>query len=174
MKFKANLNEASFKAVVNKIKDLATPMGAKVAKEVGETVVDLMKTSIEAGNSPIAGRGKFQAYRGEYRKGIIKRGYVSQDGTRYKKSLTPVNLKVSGKFLDSLKATVQRTKNGYAVVIGLSGNLSNKKEEGHRSGHNGQAERPIIPQEGEKFSQAIQRVYLDIINDAIAVIAKRK
>lgn len=174
MKFKVNLNDAAFKGVLDKLNSIREPVDSKTAKQIGEAVIETMKQVISTGSSPILGRGKFEAYRGEYRRGIQKRGYVSQDGTKYRKSLSPVNLKVSGKFLDSLRATVRRTKGGYAAVISLSGVLSNKKEEGHRSGHNGQAERPIIPQEGEKFSRLIQGVYLDIINDAIAVIAKRK
>lgn len=174
MNFKVKFDDAAMKRVVEKIEEVSMPMDSQTAKKIGDEVVDAMKASIETGSSTIMGRGKFEAYRGTYRKRIQKYGYVHTEDGKFSKRLRPVNLKVSGKFLDSLKATVQRVKGGYASVIGFSDKKSQKKEQGHREGANEQAERPIIPQSGEKFTQRIQEIYLSLINERIARVIKRK
>lgn len=174
MKLKTKIDDAAFKSVLNKIKDIQDPISSSVAKSIAASVVSEMKRLIATGKSTIAGRGNFGAYRGEYRRRIQKYGYVYSEGDKYSKQLKPVNLKVSGKFLDSLRSLSQKTKSGYAAVIGFTTKRSNLLETGHRDGANGQAERPIIPQEGERFVTTIQQLYLSIINEAISKIAKRK
>lgn len=156
--------------VLDKIQELSEPVNQRTAREVAREVVDKMREVIASGKSPILGNGQFEPYRGQYRSRIQKYGRI--DG--YSKKLRPVNLTLSGKFLESLKGSVQKVRSGYAAAIGFSDKKSQKMEQGHREGANGQAERPVIPQSGEKFSLVIQNVYLDIINERIATIAKRK
>jgi hypothetical protein len=170
MNFKANINKAAMKKVLDKIQELSEPIGQRTAREVSREVVEKMREVIASGKSPILGNGSFEPYRGQYRARIQKYGRVNG----YSKKLRPVNLTLSGKFLESLKGSVQKVKSGYAAVIGFSDKKSQKMEQGHREGANGQAERPVIPQSGEKFSTIIQKVYVDIINERIATIAKRK
>lgn len=170
MNFKAKIDNAAFKKVLEKIQELSEPVNQRTAREVAKEVVSKMQDVISSGKSPILGKGNFEPYRGQYRSRIQRYGRI--DG--YSKKLRPVNLTLSGKFLESLKGTAEKVRNGYAAVIGFSDKKSQKKEQGHREGANGQAERPIIPQSGEKFSQVIQGVYLDIINERIATIAKQK
>ena len=174
MNFKAKIDNAAMKKVLNKIEELSSPIDQTTAKKLGDRIVSMMKDVVSVGSSPILGRGKFEAYRGEYRRRIQKYGYIHTDEGKVSKRLRPVNLKLTGKFLEALKYTVKKTTNGYATTIGFFESKNQKKEEGHRKGANGQAERPIIPQGGEKFSTVIQNEYLDIINEKIARITKSK
>ena len=170
MNFKTKIDNAAIQKVLNKLEELSEPVNQRTAREVASEVVSKMKESISSGKSPILGNGNFDPYRGQYRARIQRYGRIGE----HTKKLRPVNLTLSGAFLESLKGTVAKVKSGYAAVIGFSDKKSQKKEQGHREGANGQAERPIIPQSGEKFSLVIQNVYLDIINERIATIAKRK
>lgn len=174
MKLKAKFDNAAFKSILDKIKDIQEPVDSRIAKNVANSVVEEMKKEISVGKSTIAGRGKFEAYRGEYKKRIQRYGAVSSGGAKYSKKLKPVNLKVSGNFLESLKGSTEKSKNGYAAVISINGVKNIKIEQGHRDGANGQAERPIIPINKERFVTSIQKVYLRLINEAIARISKRK
>jgi hypothetical protein len=69
----------------------------------------------------------------------------------------PVNLRLSGKFLSKLKYQV-KSKN--VVEVGFFDQYGKDLEDGHREGTNGQLERPIIPQEGEKFVNSIRLAIL--------------
>lgn len=75
----------------------------------------------------------------------------------------PVNLKLTGHFLDHLRMKVTGTLGEHGIEIGFySGDKDRRgveawlKEEGHRLGANGQPSRPIIPIGTEEFAQVIQ------------------
>lgn len=82
----------------------------------------------------------------------------------------PVNLLLSGQFLEALKALVSGSETNAKLEIGFedSDEKNNQIEEGHRIGWLGQGKRPIIPQEGEKFAQRIQRAAEKIMGQIIA------
>lgn len=69
------------------------------------------------------------------------------------KKLRPVNLNLSGDFLDNLVSQVKNKK----LRIGFFKDPWMKYESGHREGVNGQPKRPIIPNVGEEFTQSIYR-----------------
>lgn len=127
------------------------PVDKRTAKAVQKAVVELVLGSALSGNSPIAGKGKFPAYRGSYRE-QIRRGKIPG------KSLRPVNLLLDGDFLASLKAKISpNTEQGWGIEVGFFDRKSIKKEQGHREGANNQAKRPLIPQDNEKFNRAINK-----------------
>ena len=167
-KFTAKIDEKSIKAIQRKLKDLQSPITQKDAKKMGTAVIREMKRLISRGVSPIRGKGKFPPYKKPER----------YPGKR--KSKTPVNLKLSGKFLKDLKAKPkpQKKSRGYTAEIGYRDPDQQIKEEGHRKGGSPgkrQPKRPTIPtQSGEQFAQRIQDVYLRFILKLQRKIAKRR
>lgn len=113
-------------------------------ESVGRRVVSSMKDLIAKGISPIRGNGRFPAYK---------------DPTKYpgkKKAPRPVNLFLSGDFMDSLSNKSIRSGDGYNAEIFYKGRESQLKEKGHREGANGQRERPTIPEGSEEIAKSIE------------------
>lgn len=104
-----------------------------------------------------------------------KRGYpYSVQGQFPNKKPRPVNLFLSGDFLKSLKHYVSGGgKSRNILEIGFKdedsvGEVSAVvKEDGHRTGANKQAKRPIIPQGNERFAQRIERTIQKILNQSL-------
>lgn len=144
---------AGLDQAVRKLRDVQTFTRAE-AEEIGRAVVDAMKASITTGNSPIAGYGRFPAYKNPKR-------YPGN-----KKPHTPVNLTLKGRFLDSLTYEVLQSRKGkgWDVVFFYRGTDQNLKEVGHRRGANGQPKRPTIPdtRSGERFSRLVEDAYMRV------------
>lgn len=174
MSVTVNIDEAALKRVRQKLKDLERPLNKKESNDMGSQVIKEMKNLVSKGISPIVGAGlskRFEPYHGSYRKQIKDRGRV--DG--YRKALRPVNLKLSGAFLKSLRRTVtKRSGGGWDTVIGFNDELSEDKETGHREGANNQRKRPIIPEGNETFAQRIQLILLRHIKESVDRIRRRK
>jgi hypothetical protein len=168
MKFTARIDRAAAEAIQKKLADLPNALTKEDARQMGEDTVDEMKKSIAVGTSPIQGNGKFPAYKNpkKYPGGVKKRF----PGKRER----PVNLYLSGEFLDALISKVVKTRFGYGASVGYEGSKQNKKEQGHREGANGQPERPTIPQGGELFTTRIQKILRDAMLEAIDRIARRR
>lgn len=86
----------------------------------------------------------------------------------------PVNLFLSGAFLEALQAHVTGVAGDYGIEVGFfpgwtdqNGVEAATKEQGHREGANGQAERPIIPIGTEDFAITIQNAIWGIIEEEI-------
>lgn len=92
------------------------------------------------------------------------------------KKRRPVNLYLSGDFLDNLGELTEDRKLGkdFNVSLGFKGKFA-KYEQGHREMANGQGFRPIIPiKEGnETFVVTIQKLYVDLIRQAIKNYRKK-
>lgn len=77
----------------------------------------------------------------------------------------PVNLYLSGNFLDSLMTWTE----GSRLFIGFKDKKSQDIEKGHRTGGvkgvNDQPKRPIIPESGEEFSPSIYRRIADKVQE---------
>lgn len=89
----------------------------------------------------------------------------------------PVNLFLSGDFLEALKALVSGSETNAKLELGFEDNSEESLiEEGHRIGWLGQGKRPIIPQGSEKFAQRIQRVAEKLMGQIIAtrLITRRR
>jgi hypothetical protein len=155
--------------------------------QIGDEVVKEMKSMISKGISPIEGNGRFPEYksksdvrkqgrskRGSQKTPSRRKGKPKPTGYPYNvqkdfpnKRPRPVNLFLSGDFLKMLKRIVTVGSQRPTLEIGFEDELSVKKEDGHRTGANGQAKRPIIPQGNEKFAQRIQRVIQTTLNNSL-------
>ena len=170
MSFKVKVKGSPFKKLENDLKKVRTAVTKAAAVKAGDAGVQEMKKLISKGTSPIEG-GSFPAYRGKYREDIKKGRYKG-------KSLSPVNLKLSGKFLKSLKSLAPDVVKGgsYQPRIGLDKRVDRKagdKETGHREGANKQAIRPNIPQDGEDLKQGVLRKIADYLTDVVDKYVKR-
>lgn len=145
-------------SVLNEIGKM--PLDPATARTVGETVVGEMKTLVASGVSPIEGKGKFPAYKNP-------RKYP---GTR--KSKTPVNLKLSGDFLNGLKHSPVKGEHGYEASIYYRSDQE-PKEKGHMEGANGQPKRPTLPvDKGQEFTARIRLLYTNLIRERIFRLLK--
>lgn len=79
------------------------------------------------------------------------------------KKARPVNLKLYGDFLNHLEARVNRK----LIEIGYFKESEGAKELGHREGANGQAIRPTIPMNSERFNAAIEAELLRAVDDVL-------
>lgn len=178
-KFKADI-EREFKTTVNKAMN---KIDRKDTMKIGEAVIDEIKTMASKGISPIKQNGRFPAYKWVGKANAIVKVARSLTGERKKsakqkaanlkkgkypysvqrkfpgKRERPVNLFLSGDFLDSLKVIPLAR----GLRIGFFDKLSVKKEQGHREGANGQPKRPILPTRGEEFSPSIYRRVVDTL-----------
>lgn len=143
--------------------------------DIGEQVIDEMKTAIAKGISPIKDAGRFPAYLWAGKKQLARKSGTKkkQADREFKnkypysamkdfpdKRERPVNLALSGAFLRALKAKVQ----GSTLYIGFFDGDKDKHgtpfgdyESGHREGVFGQPKRPIIPDGKEELSQSVYR-----------------
>lgn len=161
MSLKAKIDAKELSFLKSKLEKLKKPVEKSDAEDIGKVVIDEMKNMISKGISPILDQGRFPAYKNPER-------YPGK-----LKNKRPVNLKLSGSFLDSLKYKAVTSKSGYATEIFYKGKKQNLKEQGHRDGANGQPSRPTIPQDGEQFAARIKRLYSKIYKDRINRILKK-
>lgn len=144
-------------------KDLKAPLTPKDLVEIGEEVISEIKRSVDIGKSPVSTGGRFPAYK----RGGDPDGYPNSVKKRYpNKRNRPVNLRLSGEFLD--KALRYKTNpSKQALSIGFFDSKNAAKEQGHREGAKGQPKRPIIPQGSEKFSLQVTQRIVDLMLQAI-------
>lgn len=133
--------------------DMRRIFNADVLSAMGESAVEDMKAFIAGGDSTIEGRGEFPAYKNPDK----------YPGKR--KPHSPVNLLLSGDFLNALHYRINQAK--IAISIYYSDRKSKLKEQGHREGANKQPRRPTIPNEREKFRKAIMLNIDAIVNRAL-------
>jgi hypothetical protein len=119
----------------------------KVLENAGEIFIEEIKNRATKGQSPIREfPRRFPAYAAQRKKGDGVKRYPDTVKKKFpSKRKRPVNLTLSGKFLNSLKYKVKRGKRP-RITVGFFNRLSRKKEKGHREGANQQPLRPIIPQ----------------------------
>lgn len=155
------INKNSLDRLVERLDTLANPTRRRDAEDLGKLVVREMKHDIAALQSPIRGRGKFPA---------LKKGY--KERKKRETGRDKPDLDLTGRFLRSLSSKANQVKDGWTTTIGFTSKLSRKKELGHREGANGQAERPIIPNENEGFnrriSQQIRKFFLKRVRDIVS------
>ena len=106
---RVKINTPSLDHLVNSILSAITKISKTALKKV------IVTDSIALGISPVKGEGKYQQYSASY-KGAIK----GKKFSTYGKSISPVNLKLSGKLHDSFY--VEPTKTG--LTIGFNDKLA--------------------------------------------------
>lgn len=152
-----SINIKGDKQLLKFLKNLETPIDRKTAKDIGAEVVDQIKDKTARGVNPLTNR--------PYQKLNSKYANRQKGGNRLP------NLRLSGKFMNSLKSKTKKVKGGYTAIVGYSTNLSRKKEQGHAEGANGQAKRPTLSTGGNRqsatFREAINKIALKRIRDLI-------
>lgn len=147
------------KELLQKTDEAIKRMPNSVIKEIGDLIIAEMKARIARGQSPLARQTRFEKYKNPKK-------YPGS-----KKPKQPVNLKLTGQFLNSLRA--QALPGGALleriVNIGYDNALARLKEEGHRRGHNGQPKRPTIAEGDEKLQprilNAAKKEYIKIVQN---------
>lgn len=155
LSFELKITGALAKALANK-----KPIDDVTAKSVGIDVVEAIKDTVSRGVSPIDKEGKFPRYKNpkRYPGGL--------------KPISPVNLKLSGDFLNALTHRIVPSEFGKGTEIFFTNNQE-VKERGHRNGANGQPERPMLPTErGEDFIRQIRKIYQDYYRQRIIAVLK--
>ena len=124
-------------------------------RDLAEDFIAEKKNLIAKGISPIREKKKrFPAYKDPKKYPGPKRGSIRR---RYPgKKPRPVNLKLSGKFLNDLTYRVSTGKRP-VLRIGFWKKKSILKEKGHREGSNKQPKRPIIPTARERYAVLLER-----------------
>lgn len=90
------------------------------------------------------------------------------------KKRRPVNLELSGKFLDNLDYWKVGLRERFEVAIGFRRAPYVDYERGHREQANGQGFRPIIPQDEETFVKQIKLIIDGIFKDAVELYLNKR
>ena len=151
----------ALKRLASKVSALAVPIDRQTARQAGALTIELMKSRIASGNSPIKGKGKFPKYKNPSR----------YPGSRKPKS--PVNLHLTGQMLRWLRTKPEKTRFGWTFVVGYFNDLAAKKEDGHAKGVNKQPKRPTIPNSRQEFVGPITTAYLKIFRERIRKIIRK-
>lgn len=167
MKFTGRVDLRAADNLIRKLEELEKPVTQADAKEIGNACLKEMKSLIAKGTSPVRGAG------------ISSRFAPYKNPDKYpgkRKAHVPVNLRLTGKMLDDLDVSIEKSVSGYAPALGYSSSSEQVKERGHREGANKQPKRPTIPQgrSGETFAPSIQAVYISLLNSIVNRIARRK
>ena len=124
---------------------------------------EITKT-MSSGTSPVAGKGKYKKYSATYRAAIANRRY-----SKYRKSVTPVNLKLSGAMHKSIEMV--ETERGIAAVSDSETFVY------HNWGTKNMPERRILPAGNGFFRKEInvliERSLTEVMDKTIDVIVRR-
>jgi hypothetical protein len=178
MNLRSKINKIALSTVAKKITDaLKKPIDRNSATNGAKAALKEMLDMISKGISPIEGRGRFGAYSAQRQSGTSKlkskkdlkkkQGYPYSVQKEYpSKAVRPVNLKLSGEFLDSLVAEAKHDNSlGYKSTIKLTGEKNLLKEKGHRE--YSPAPRPIIPANNEVIAVRLQNIVREYYRAAI-------
>lgn len=170
MSFSFKIPKDTLDKLRSKVSKIADVMTRDVADEIGKETIVEMKNLISRGISPIRGAGRFPGYL----RANEPDGYPNRVPKELNKKKRPVNLKLEGHFLESMKFETKKIGSQFKTTIFFDTDLSKLKEQGHREGANGQPKRPTIPQadQGQTFAISIQKKIIDIINTAIQKIIR--
>lgn len=147
------------------LKDIRKNSINKMKREIKPLILNEILRGVspvsKGGRSPqnTGGRVRYKAYSDSYKKQIEKMGG---------KSIRPVNLKVSGNLLASLKARV--TKKGLTIWFS---DFKAKYHDRIGAGASGVIRRMLPSQKGERFNKNISKKIFDIINNAVKRSARR-
>jgi len=179
--YSSKINVSKLKKAIDReikrigIKTIEEGLTSSDKREIGDELIEAIKDQVSKGISPILGRGRFEGYkavtkanrilrggkggtkasrarRRKLAKATKKQGYPYSVKNKFpSKRERPVNLFLSGRFLNDLRA--KPLKRG--LEFGFYTKLSTNKELGHREGANTQPERPIIPVRNERLNRTI-------------------
>jgi hypothetical protein len=178
---KVSIDASSFQDLLTQFGDAFTQ---RVSDSLGTQVIIKMRDLIGKGVSPIEKHGRFPEYKAQQQekgkskkaKATLKKKYPDTILNKFpNKRRRPVNLELSGKFLDNgLEQWNEGLKQKFSVAIGFKKKPFVDYERGHREQANGQGFRPIIPQQQEKFVKSIRLIIDDLIKEAIDSYINKK
>lgn len=136
------------------------------ASAIGRTVTETAKEMIASGQSPVRGYGRFDGYSDSYKKDI--KGTL---GKRYRKTVRPVNLLLTGEMLDGYDFEIR----GDSVFVGMvKGSEARKEIAGfHNDGTPNMPQRKIVPSDGEEWAVTIMREIRDIYGKRLSEIIRQ-
>jgi len=148
--------DARFKKLTDALKIIGGDawLDKETAKALGDVTIEGIKELTRRGISTIQGNGKFKAYKN-------RKKYPGD-----RKGATPVNLRLTGDFMNALTKKVVPDGKSYKVEVFYAGD-EDLKEQGHREGVNGQPKRPTIPIGNEKLSATINKELADILKQRL-------
>ena len=144
-----------FRRIQKLIKD-GSRISKRTADKIGASTLRQYKRFIRKGISPIRGKGRFPGYKPSYEAAI-------RSGRFPGKRLKPINLKLTGQFLRSLRSTSKKRGKNFRAIVGYFNRKAAVKEQGHRVGANQQRKRPTIPQGREQLNVDIQQKLIQIL-----------
>ena len=167
------------------IRNMSQRIDMATANEIGDIAVSVIKDFISKGINPLNVGGKFPQYSRSYKDQIIgKAAFYTDDENRLRvfppksiaskfkdKRISPVNLKLSGKFLEEFESRPKKTATGISIILGFFKSYGKKLEKFHRDAINA---RPIIPINTEPLSAKVRKTILDRILPIIRNRMKRK
>lgn len=150
-------------AIQKKIENVMSNGVAFATKDIAEILPDaIIKDSILKGKSPVQGK-RFDGYSESYKEAIKDKRYVMFD-----KKQRPVNLKLSGEMLESIKVTANQ-KSGKIKI-----EFTDQKAKWHNNGSGNLPERRIFPKPGEDWSRLIKNKIRDALKKVGLKISKIK
>lgn len=146
------------------IKDVQNEFSKKGPVKIKQAIVqDLIK-----GISPVQGGGKYKKYSPTYKKEIRKGSSNTMRSARPTKSISPVNLRLTGTLHRSLKSFFKRN----ALIIQFKDFLADIHN--RRGAGKSKVIRRLLPTEkGETFNRRINTVMIDQIKKAVDKVAKQ-
>lgn len=157
--------KVDLKKLQQKIKDLE----AKTALQANRTIRQEFKNKfldlISKGISPIEGNGRFPAYKNtkKYPKSVRNKFPAKRN--------RPINLKLSGKFLNSFQVIVKKIN---VLEYGFFSKYGKDLESGHREGVHGQPPRPVIPDNSESLVKSLETLILKTYKDAVDAYLRKR
>lgn len=151
-----------------------------------EVIEDLIKTSIEVGNSPVQGYGRFVGYSGESNRKTARAAGKKPKGAELRKlgypfsvqnkfpgkQLRPVNLELSGEMLSFYVCKPGPDK---SVLIGIQEEAPDDvkaRAEGNNGGTKNVPARKFVPGPGEVYKPDIMTAIRQILADRLVEMIK--
>ena len=158
------------------------PRGIKRSRAVKDLLEDEITATIESGVSPVKGLGEFKPYSRSYRDTINKKvqfreindivrpfKYNSQfDDIPAGKSTEPVNLRLNGDLLKSLKVTSMRGDGLYKI------RFEDEKADWHNAGRGKLPVRQLLPtKRGQTFRNDILNNFVRRIQRIVNIVVSK-
>lgn len=141
-------------------------------KEAQKELPDVIREYWNEGKTPVQGSKNFKSYSDSYKRKIRK----AKSGDLKNKSVTPVNLKLSGKLHKSFVAKIIRKGKNRAIELFFKGRDNKKLAVIHDQAGAGKSKvrRRMIPSEtNEKFKRPINKLIRELLDDAVKRAIKR-
>ncbi len=145
---------ANFKVKISKdFAKILREVKRKFSVNLPERLKAAIRFEVQEGRSPVRGK-RFEIYSDSYKR-AIRRGKYSTYGKRVR----PINLKLSGKMMRSIK--IRDTAKGFTLF------MSDAKAKYHNEGTGKIPRRPIMPRHNEQFSRRIDKLIEKDLEDIV-------